>query len=92
MSCGRVVCSSCRREIDQGGPRDVSSGWRHLADGTPRCAGASSDWPNPGELPPKPATWESLRLSRYGIGRNDPCPCGSGRKAKRCCPERVGKA
>lgn len=20
-----------------------------------------------------------------GIGRNDPCPCGSGRKAKRCC-------
>jgi uncharacterized protein len=19
------------------------------------------------------------------IGRNDPCPCGSGRKAKRCC-------
>jgi len=24
-----------------------------------------------------------------GIGRNDPCPCGSGRKAKSCCwPER----
>ena len=24
-----------------------------------------------------------------GIGRNDPCPCGSGRKAKRCCwPQR----
>lgn len=23
------------------------------------------------------------------VGRNDPCPCGSGRKAKRCCgPER----
>ncbi len=20
-----------------------------------------------------------------GVGRNDPCPCGSGRKAKRCC-------
>ena len=20
-----------------------------------------------------------------GIGRNDPCPCGSGRKAKQCC-------
>lgn len=25
-------------------------------------------------------------LSRWkGIGRNDPCPCGSGRKAKNCC-------
>jgi uncharacterized protein len=24
-----------------------------------------------------------------GIGRNDPCPCGSGRKAKECCwPQR----
>jgi uncharacterized protein len=22
-----------------------------------------------------------------GTGRNDPCPCGSGRKAKRCCME-----
>jgi len=20
-------------------------------------------------------------------GRNDPCPCGSGRKTKKCCPE-----
>jgi uncharacterized protein len=23
-----------------------------------------------------------------GVGRNDPCPCGSGRKAKNCCWER----
>lgn len=31
---------------------------------------------------------ESLARWR-GIGRNDPCPCGSGRKAKRCCwPQR----
>jgi uncharacterized protein YecA (UPF0149 family) len=20
-----------------------------------------------------------------GVGRNDPCPCGSGRKFKKCC-------
>jgi uncharacterized protein YecA (UPF0149 family) len=20
-----------------------------------------------------------------GVGRNDPCPCGSGKKAKKCC-------
>ena len=24
-------------------------------------------------------------LSLIKIGRNDPCPCGSGRKYKRCC-------
>src|SRR5450759_5007396 len=25
-----------------------------------------------------------------GVGRNQPCPCGSGRKAKRCCGVRRG--
>ncbi|MEO6594361.1 MAG: SEC-C metal-binding domain-containing protein [Planctomycetota bacterium] len=26
--------------------------------------------------------------SRRKIGRNDPCPCGSGRKYKKCCFEK----
>ena len=25
------------------------------------------------------------RVSHSGVGRNDPCPCGSGKKYKRCC-------
>jgi hypothetical protein len=36
------------------------------------------------------------RVARHGIpsnitkiGRNDPCPCGSGKKAKRCCLNRI---
>ena len=24
------------------------------------------------------------------IGRNDPCPCGSGKKYKKCCLNKVG--
>ncbi|MFB0981644.1 MAG: SEC-C metal-binding domain-containing protein [Alteromonadaceae bacterium] len=31
---------------------------------------------------PPPAT---IRLSEPKIGRNDPCPCNSGRKFKKCC-------
>ena len=31
--------------------------------------------------PPKTVTAEKK------IGRNDPCPCGSGRKFKKCCAE-----
>src|SRR5712692_6539705 len=27
-------------------------------------------------------------MSRGGIGRNDPCPCGSGKKYKQCCIHR----
>lgn len=25
------------------------------------------------------------------VGRNDPCPCGSGKKYKKCCEERLEK-
>lgn len=24
------------------------------------------------------------------VGRNDPCPCGSGKKYKKCCENRIG--
>jgi uncharacterized protein len=33
-------------------------------------------------LPPTPAQMERKPPR---IGRNDPCPCGSGKKFKRCC-------
>ena len=35
-----------------------------------------------GQLAPLPAASAAARPS---IGRNDPCPCGSGQKYKRCC-------
>ena len=31
---------------------------------------------------PPPAT---IKLTEPKIGRNDPCPCNSGRKFKKCC-------
>ena len=27
---------------------------------------------------------------KYNIRRNQPCPCGSGRKAKKCCLKNIG--
>jgi len=27
----------------------------------------------------------SLRREQAKVGRNDPCPCGSGKKYKKCC-------
>lgn len=32
---------------------------------------------------PKPSTPEPVRWDK--VGRNEPCPCGSGKKFKRCC-------
>jgi uncharacterized protein YecA (UPF0149 family) len=34
------------------------------------------------------SVWQKDELKRTGrtkIGRNDPCPCGSGKKLKKCC-------
>jgi preprotein translocase subunit SecA len=35
--------------------------------------------------PAEPAETVQTRRSAEKVGRNDPCPCGSGRKYKRCC-------
>ncbi|MBI9086513.1 MAG: SEC-C domain-containing protein [Desulfobacterales bacterium] len=29
--------------------------------------------------------WEQAPVRSRKIGRNDPCPCGSGKKYKKCC-------
>ncbi|HSW39720.1 MAG TPA: SEC-C metal-binding domain-containing protein [Acidobacteriota bacterium] len=37
---------------------------------------------NPGLMPGKV---ETVRREEPRVGRNDPCPCGSGKKYKKCC-------
>jgi hypothetical protein len=49
-------------------------GWRAIGKASARIHGL----PEPGGLPLPPRTARSP-------GRNDPCPCGSGRKYKHCC-------
>ncbi len=47
-----------------------------------------SDGDEAEELPPSdawPTTVEPAVNPWRHVGRNDPCPCGSGKKAKRCC-------
>jgi preprotein translocase subunit SecA len=31
---------------------------------------------------------KTVRRTKPKIGRNDPCPCGSGKKYKKCCMAR----
>ena len=31
------------------------------------------------------AFWKEIKVISKIIGRNDPCPCGSGKKYKKCC-------
>ena len=41
--------------------------------------------PDP-DHPPGERDTSSIRSTRKKVGRNDPCPCGSGIKYKKCCP------
>jgi hypothetical protein len=44
---------------------------------------------SPQEQPrPRRNRWAEAADSGDGVGRNDPCPCGSGKKYKRCCGAR----
>jgi SEC-C motif-containing protein len=40
------------------------------------------NWVYVGQLQPKGQT---VRREQPKVGRNDPCPCGSGKKFKKCC-------
>ena len=52
-------------------------------------AGVSQNirYANPGETRDDfdPAPIAPIRRSGAKVGRNDPCPCGSGKKYKKCC-------
>ena len=39
----------------------------------------------PSETPSEEGNRPARRDSRAQIGRNSPCPCGSGKKYKNCC-------
>ncbi|MEN0066280.1 MAG: preprotein translocase subunit SecA [Myxococcota bacterium] len=41
---------------------------------------------------PQPGDEARLFAHRFGLRRNDPCPCGSGKKFKRCCYDAAWKA
>jgi uncharacterized protein len=45
----------------------------------------ASDWMHRNAAPVIPAVSETLGRDDRNIDRNDPCPCGSGKKYKRCC-------
>ena len=62
-------------------PMSEASGWSDLVAGAEAqyLAGFRDDGTVRGE---------TVRHTVAAVGRNDPCPCGSGRKFKKCCMAR----
>ena len=61
--------------------RDDESGDEGMEDDDSRDDGSTGDDELSGAMP-CPGT---IRNAEPHVGRNDPCPCGSGRKYKKCC-------
>ena len=71
------------------------AGAQAVPSGEPSSEGAGGDHPlrSQPESPPKPAerslrpvtATAPIKVVGKKIGRNDPCPCGSGQKYKKCC-------
>ena len=55
----------------------ASRGWQYIVGFEPNKPEDISDFEK-AENPPTP-------IQSDKIGRNDPCPCGSGKKYKKCC-------
>jgi hypothetical protein len=51
-----------------------------------------ASWPGPDRAHGSAGLLEAIRASGTKIGRNDPCVCGSGKKYKKCCQERIAVA
>lgn len=53
-------------------------------------APAGEDMPGEQQIPERePKKPETYRREQPKIGRNDPCPCGSGKKYKNCCGKNI---
>ncbi len=69
------------------GARQLSSGNISLPGqpaALPSSPPAAGDAPAQPQRPPKGAQAHAFGLVRH-LSKNDPCPCGSGRKFKKCC-------
>jgi preprotein translocase subunit SecA len=75
----------------EGGPRDLSTMSFMHADSTGAgFVGASRDQEAAMSAQNVETKVETIRRAQPRVGRNDPCPCGSGKKFKQCHGRRMG--
>lgn len=63
---------------------------RHRMMHTLYANSAAAAGRSPAHPEAQPAARQSVVQGTAKVGRNDPCPCGSGKKAKRCCQSTGG--
>lgn len=56
-----------------------------IDEGVVRAMQGGSELPEDAQVPEREHKQETVRRDQPKVGRNDPCPCGSGKKYKNCC-------
>ena len=74
-----VKTSSERRNVTGRGESHKDE----FVDDAPQQGGQQA--PAAAAVPPRERKQETVRRDTPKVGRNDPCPCGSGKKYKHCC-------
>jgi preprotein translocase subunit SecA len=71
--------------LEKESPGFVSSLWQITATKHEEAPSASAAQSEEGQLPGQSdIVVETIRNHEEKVGRNDPCPCGSGKKYKKC--------
>jgi preprotein translocase subunit SecA len=89
MFCFNVTVETKRerKQIIKGGKEkkdEVAEDFIAAASG-----GDAGDMPEQTEAPDREGKPETIRRDKPKVGRNDPCPCGSGKKYKNCCGKSI---
>jgi preprotein translocase subunit SecA len=81
----KVTDSIFRLEDDESFEESIWSISAMVHEAAPRPTAVASDDGTAAASQGPPKKIEPIRNARAKIGRNDPCPCGSGKKYKNCC-------
>jgi preprotein translocase subunit SecA len=90
MFCFNVTVETKRerKKVIQGGKEKKAE---QAEDFIPAASGGGEDFsdaPGQTEVPDRAGKQETVKRDKPKVGRNDPCPCGSGKKVKKCdCAE-----
>ena len=71
-----------RRAVVHGGREEKSD---FVDDAESRAMRGEGVLPDEAQIPEREVKQEPVKREHPKIGRNDPCPCGSGKKYKNCC-------
>lgn len=81
-----ITTTTERRVVVSGGKEEKSD---YVDNESTRAMTGNGQLPDEAQKPDDTHKQQTVRRDHEKIGRNDPCPCGSGKKYKNCCGKQL---